>query len=273
MMSVGAALAGRARQRDAWLADAVPRLRGDERVAAAWLFGSLARGDADELSDVDLFVAFDDGSADQLGRVDVWLGGLGEWCRWREDPYNAPDGGRYLEAVFPATPVPVVVDSYWQPVSASVLAADTRVLFDNVGVRRAAPGLTTYALIPAVRDGSPFAEPDDPAARLRGRVQGFWSDVAIVAKHHARGWGHADDEAAALWSVVAETAADVRVVVDPRRRTEGLRALLGEIDRVLAAAGVAGIDPAGRADAHAWIGVCEVLRREGWMPRHCQGWG
>jgi hypothetical protein len=88
-MSVGVALAGRARQRDAWLADAVGRLRGDERVAAAWLFGSLARGDTDELSDVDLFVVFDDENANQLDRVDVWLGRLGEPCRWREDPYNA----------------------------------------------------------------------------------------------------------------------------------------------------------------------------------------
>jgi hypothetical protein len=125
-------------------------------VAAAWLFGSLARGDADELSDVDVFVALlHDRSADELDRVDVWLRELGERCRWREDPYNAPDGGRYLEAVYPADPIPLVVDSYWQPVSASRRASDTRLLFDKVGVRRAAPGLTTYALIPAVRHGLP----------------------------------------------------------------------------------------------------------------------
>jgi predicted nucleotidyltransferase len=273
-MSVGAALAGRARQRDAWLADAARRLGGDERVAAAWLFGSLARGDGDELSDVDLFVAFDDGSADELDRVDVWLGELGELTRWREDPYNAPDRGRYFEAVCPADPIPLVVDSYWQPVSASLLGADTQVLFDRVGVRRAAPGLTTYALIPAVRDGSPLAEPDDPATRLRGRVQGFWSDLAIVAKHHARRWGHAHDEAAALWSMMVETAADVGVAADRRRRADGLRALLGEMDRVLAAAGFEEvIDAAGRANAQGWLGLCEALRREGWTPRRCQGWG
>jgi hypothetical protein len=270
-MSVGAALAGRARRRDAWLAAAARRLGGDERVAAAWLFGSLARGDADELSDVDLFVAFDDENADELDRVDVWLGQLGEPCRWREDPYNAPAGGRYLEAVYPADPVPLVVDSYWQPISASVLAADTRVLFDKVGVRRAAPGLTTYALIPAVRDGSPFATLDNPTARLCGRVEGFWSDVAIVAKHHARGWGHAQDEAAALWWVIAETAAETGVAVDRRLRTDGLRALLGEMDRVLAPVGFEVIDAAGRADAQAWLGLCEALRREGWTPRRCHG--
>jgi hypothetical protein len=166
-----------------------------------------------------------------------------------------------------------VVDSYWQPVSASLLAADTRVLFDKVGLRRAAPGLATYTLIPAVRYGSPFPESDDAAARLRGRVEGLWSDVAIVAKHQARGWGHAADEAGALWSKMGETAADVGVAVDRRRRADGLGALLDEMDRVLAATGFAGVDSAGRAHAHAWLGVCEALRREGWTPGGCQGWG
>jgi predicted nucleotidyltransferase len=270
-MSLGAALAARARRRDAWLADAARRLRTDERVAAAWLFGSLGRGDADDLSDVDLFVALDHVSADDLDRVDEWLGKLGELSRWREDPYNAPDGGRYLEAVYPADPAPLVVDSYWQPVSASVLGADTRVLFDNVGLRRAAPGVTTYELIPAVRDGLLFAAPDDPAARLRARVEAFWSDVAIAAKHHARRLGSVQDEAAALWSVIAETAADIGVPVDLRRRAEGLRALLGEMDRVVAAAGFEVIGPAGRADAYAWLGLCEALRRDGWTPASGRG--
>jgi hypothetical protein len=44
-------------------------------------------------------VAFDDRSAHELDRVEGWLGELGDLCRWREDPYNAPDRGRYLEAV------------------------------------------------------------------------------------------------------------------------------------------------------------------------------
>ena len=43
-------------EREAWLAETIVQLEADERVDAAWLFGSLGRGDADELSDVDLFV-------------------------------------------------------------------------------------------------------------------------------------------------------------------------------------------------------------------------
>jgi predicted nucleotidyltransferase len=251
----------------------VRRLRGDERVAAAWLFGSLARGDADELSDVDLFIALDDGSGAELDRVDGWLAELGELSRWREDPYNAPDGGRYLEAVYPADPLPIVVDSYWQPVSASLLADDTRLVFDKVGLRRAPPGMTTYALIPAVRHGLPFASPGEPAARRRGRVEGFWSDVATVAKHHARRWGQAHDEAAAMWAAIDGLAADIGVAVDRRCRTGGLQDLLGEMDRVLAAPGLEVIDPSGRADAYVWLAMCEALRREGWTPTCRRGRG
>jgi hypothetical protein len=166
-----------------------------------------------------------------------------------------------------------MVDSYWQPVSASLLAADTRVPFDKVGVRRAAPGLTTFALIPAVRDGLPFAVIGNPTARLRGRVEGFWSDLAIVARHHARRLGHAQDEAAALWSVMAETGTDVGVAVDRRRKNGGLRALLGEMDRVVAAVGFEVIDPAGQADAQAWLGVGEALHRESWTPGTGRGGG
>jgi predicted nucleotidyltransferase len=71
------------------------------------LFGSLARGDVDELSDVDVFVAFSDGFDGEMDRVDGWPRELGELSGWREDPYNAPDGGRYIEAVCPADPLPL----------------------------------------------------------------------------------------------------------------------------------------------------------------------
>jgi hypothetical protein len=140
-------------------------------------------------------------------------------------------------------------------------------------VRRTAPGLTTYALIPAVRHGLPFVSPDDPTARLRGRVEGFWSDLAIVAKHHARRWCQAGEEAAALWSLIAEIAAEVGVAVDRPRQSDGLWGLLGEMDRVVTVAGLPGLDAAGRADALAWLEACEALRREGWTPGPGRGFG
>ncbi len=41
---------------DARIPDLVRRLAGDTRIAAVWLFGSRARGEADALSDVDVAV-------------------------------------------------------------------------------------------------------------------------------------------------------------------------------------------------------------------------
>jgi hypothetical protein len=91
------------------------------------------------LSDLDLFFAFDDRAEAEIAHVEVWLAGLGELTRAREDAYNAPEGGRYFEAVYPAEPVPIVVDSYWQPVSCSTLGGDTRVVFDKVGYAEPSP--------------------------------------------------------------------------------------------------------------------------------------
>ncbi len=61
---------------EARLDDLTRRLAGDERVAAAWLFGSRARGDADALSDVDVAVlAAGAPEPEQLGRWQLdWIG-------------------------------------------------------------------------------------------------------------------------------------------------------------------------------------------------------
>ena len=45
---------------------ATVRFEGDGRIAAAWVFGSEGRGTADELSDLDLFVAVADGVAEKV---------------------------------------------------------------------------------------------------------------------------------------------------------------------------------------------------------------
>ena len=193
------------------------------------------------------------------------LGELGELSRWREDPNNAPDGGRYIEAVYPADLLPLIVDSYWQPIRCAALAADTRVVFDRVGLPHAPPGITTDGLIPSVRDRLAFVAPDDPVVRLREQAAALWSDLAIVAKDQARRLGHADEEAAALWSVLDQVAADTAVALARRCPPGGLQGLAAELDRVLAAAGLEGVDAAARANAYAWLHVCEALRDESWV--------
>lgn len=84
----------------------------DERLAALWLFESEGRGDADVLSDIDVFVAFQDPANDQLAQVADWLARFGELASAKELRYNAPEGGRFFEAVYPGQPLPIIVDSH-----------------------------------------------------------------------------------------------------------------------------------------------------------------
>src|SRR5579871_2366960 len=59
-------LAAYAAERNELLTAIVGALQRDSRVMAAWLFGSIGRGTADELSDLDLFVIIED---DRLAEV------------------------------------------------------------------------------------------------------------------------------------------------------------------------------------------------------------
>ena len=55
------ALLGRRAEREALLARITESLEADGRIAAAWLFGSMGRGETDDLSDLDLrVVAYDE---------------------------------------------------------------------------------------------------------------------------------------------------------------------------------------------------------------------
>ena len=55
---------------------AVEVLDADDRIRAIWLSGSLARGTADSVSDLDLLLAVDDGRFDEFAR---------EWKEWLAD--------------------------------------------------------------------------------------------------------------------------------------------------------------------------------------------
>ena len=50
-------------RREALVASIIAALTADERIVAAWLTGSHARGDADAVSDVDLTVVLADNAA------------------------------------------------------------------------------------------------------------------------------------------------------------------------------------------------------------------
>jgi predicted nucleotidyltransferase len=83
-------------ERDALLQRARRMVEQDARICAAWLFGSLGRGDADALSDIDLFLVIED--ADQAQVVQTryqMMAQLAEPVLILEAPQNWPPGGIY----------------------------------------------------------------------------------------------------------------------------------------------------------------------------------
>ncbi len=84
-------------ERNTLLVEARALLEGDERVVAAWLYGSLGRGTADEWIDIDLWVVVADGYIEEvcLGRHE-YVAALGKPLLIVDAPQNAPAGGAFL---------------------------------------------------------------------------------------------------------------------------------------------------------------------------------
>lgn len=110
-------------------------LQNDSRVLAVWLFGSLGRSDADELSDIDIFVvAADENIQDMVEQRRQFASQVGKIVFFVEAPQNAPPDGGYLMAYYDMPTGPHQVDWYWQPQSLSHIPTETHVLFDRVGL-------------------------------------------------------------------------------------------------------------------------------------------
>jgi predicted nucleotidyltransferase len=164
----------RREERAALLQRAIEVLTDDGRVVAAWLFGSLGRGDADDLSDIDLWVVVSDEHIDAIraARRD-YIHSLSKPLLIEEAPQNAPPGGAYLLVLYGGEAGPHQVDWYWQPQSSARIPQDTRLLFDRAGLQPAVPPPTmTY---------------EAKAKAVTGKCAFFWAMVNITAKKIARG--------------------------------------------------------------------------------------
>ncbi len=157
-----------------WVSD---QLESDPGVVAAWLFGSLGRGTADPLSDIDLWVVVKDAKIDRLiSKPHAYASQVGQPILFVEAPQNAPIGGAYLMTGYDAPVAPHIVDWYWQPRSLAYIPNQVRLLFDREGLRR-----------------------DDQTPRFQGGpakkeiierpihfLSFFWMMLMITAKHVAR---------------------------------------------------------------------------------------
>jgi predicted nucleotidyltransferase len=98
--------------REALLARIIQTLSDDERVTAAWLTGSYARGNADALSDLDLTLVISDSYSERLckrnelvssqttvERLDLF-GKFGMPAAIHENNNNAPEGGSFTFVLY-----------------------------------------------------------------------------------------------------------------------------------------------------------------------------
>ncbi len=193
-MSVHDDLAHRRAERDALLARAVAMLNADPRVVAAWLTGSVGRGDGDDLSDLDFWVAVrDDAIAAVTAERQAIVARIGTPVLIQEAPHNAPPGGAFLLVWYASDAGLQEADWVWQPHSAARLPPDVRLLFDRVGIPPAQP---TPPLTEAAR-----------TARLTDRTVFFWAMAPIAARKIARGQPRA---ALRLIEMMARAVEEVR---------------------------------------------------------------
>ena len=109
---------------------AVAVARQDERIRALLLWGSLARGDADEWSGVDFVAVVSDESVlevlDDLGRKDSLYG---RSLITVQMPQNGIDGGGVVSVTYLQSGLPLHVDWYISPSSLGLPVRDTKPLF------------------------------------------------------------------------------------------------------------------------------------------------
>ena len=171
------------RSRETLLNTIVTTLASDERVMAAWLTGSYARGDADVVSDIDLTVVVADEHAATLCRraemVTAWppaerlqlFTQFGEPANVHENNNNAPEGGTFTSILY--QPSAHMVDWILVPYALARRPNTARLLFERLPV----------ALTPPPEPLPPAAL----AAQVSEQVAFFWMMTAVVIKYLIRG--------------------------------------------------------------------------------------
>ncbi|MCI0398220.1 MAG: hypothetical protein L0332_16520 [Chloroflexi bacterium] len=164
---------------DQLLQEIVTQLEADNRVVAAWLAGSLGRGEGDAISDLDVTVVLTDEAAQVLCDRPWQVGGritperlelfsrFGRPALIHENHHNAPPGGTLTFILYEETAL--IVDWILRPQSQAQWPERSRLLFDRVGIPPQLP-----------------AEPLEPAERARiasEKVAFFWMMAAVVVKY------------------------------------------------------------------------------------------
>lgn len=175
-------------------------LESQSQVTAAWLAGSRGRGTADDLSDIDIWVAVED---DAIGAIIAdplaFVHESGPTLMHIQAPSIAPSGGVFLLTWMEWGDGFEQVDWYWTPASTATRPSQTRILFERLPV--------------PVVDSPALDRLDDEArdAEIDGAIGDSLLLIAYAWKHVRRGdpWRtvahiqHANDCLAKLdWLVI-----------------------------------------------------------------------
>ena len=169
------AFSRRQTERDTLLHRIEAALRADERVVAAWLAGSLGRGNADALSDIDLWVIVRDEAIEAVAADPrAFVAGIGSPCLNIDEPHDPLPGGVFrFHTHFPSETGAHNVDWYWQAASRATWPVGTVLLFQRVPIPAAPP--------------PELLAPAELQARLEEQLSLFWTTVVIAAKNVGRG--------------------------------------------------------------------------------------
>lgn len=184
-MTIDALLAIRTRERNDLLVRIVDVLKRDRRVSAALLTGSVARGDDDGLSDLDLMIVVTDESAcDFVRNRRKYASQPADTVLMMDNFRNAPPGGAYLLVLYAGEVGPQHVDWYWQPESQARIPDDARVLFDRIGLQKIQGD--EWRRVQHRPTGPPLPEHSTRTDVLTQKIAFFWAMSVIAAKYIAR---------------------------------------------------------------------------------------
>ena len=182
-----------AAEREAFMAHIAEVLRDDERVIAAGVTSSIARGDTDGLTDLDfLVIVADEHIGDFVPARVRELERFGELVWVQEVVGNSPPGGSYLGAGFVGIGYPQCTDFCWQPASLAAFPTPTLVLVEKEPIPRSAhTGIIELVTAGRAEHDPPPQSPDlvpsDPTAALwTFKLAMFWRMSCVAAGGLAR---------------------------------------------------------------------------------------
>lgn len=259
-------------ERDELMAHIADVLRDDDRIVAAGVTSSVARGDTDGLTDLDvLVVVADDHIGDFVPARVRELEPFGELVWVQEVVGNSPPGGSYLGAGFRGIGYPQCTDFCWQPRSLAAFPTPTLVLVEKESIPRSAHGSVTEIVMAGRAEHAPPPQspdliPSDTTAALwTFKLAMFWRMSGVAAGCLARSnvEGAASVMTNHLASVLGELTGET-----PAPDGQGfvrLRALCEEAESLVDRARTLGaMIPDDRAWVIDTIGFMERLVDEGW---------